>query len=44
MAAFLLPTIVYCLAAAGPAQAQGLNIVRDTEIERVLAGIEGRNQ
>ena len=38
--AFLLPSLVFFLAAAPPAAAQGISIIRDTEIERVLYSYE----
>lgn len=37
---FSLPALVCFFAAATPASAQGLSIIRDTEIERVLYGYE----
>ncbi len=40
MAGFLLPTGLFLLAAPMPAHAQGLSIIRDTEIERVLYSYE----
>lgn len=40
LVAFSLPALVFFFAAAPPAAAQGISIIRDTEIERVLYGYE----